>query len=178
MATVFYSGKMVSDQLDAALTNGRAQEDLKDGYLVELGDLVADVTYDANGLEYDVYEAAAPTAATSEVGIIDYAGISQGEIIDNVYKMGHKLYNLTIPAGENFRVRRVHLHDKFWLGADCFKSAPTVGEFATAEADEFTHKPAATLPQAGYAVKVLVEKDLTTGMRNNGKLYLCEVVQL
>ena len=178
MAYVFYSGKMYSDQLDAALTNGRAEENLKDGYLVKLGDLVADVTYDANGLEYDVYEAAAPEAVTDEVGIIDYAGISQGEIIDNMYKMGHKLYNLDIPAGENFRVRRLHLHDKFWLGESNFDAAPQVGKYAGLEADAYTHKALAALPQAGYAVKILVEKDLTTGMRSQGKMYLCEVVQL
>jgi hypothetical protein len=40
------------------------------------------------------------------------------------------------------------------------------------------HAPAASLPQSGYAVKVLVEQDLTAGMASKGKLYLCEVVQL
>lgn len=178
MAYVMYSGKMISDQIDSYLTNGVAEIDLKDGGLVTLGDLAADTTYDQNGVEYDVYEADKPAAATDEVVIIDYAGISEGEINENNYKIGKKLYNLTVPAGTNFRVRRLALHDKFWLGADNFASAPTVGEYAVATASAIEHTPAAALPASGYAVKVLVEKDLTTGMRSNGKIYLVEVVQL
>ena len=179
MAKVMYSGKMVSDQIDAYLTNGVADSNLKDGDLVALGDLVADTTYVATGdVQYDVYEADFPAAATDEVVIIDYAGISEGEINDNEYKIGKKLYNLTIPAGTNFRVRRLALHDKFWLGTDNFASTPVVGEYATATADAGEHTPANALPASGYAVKVLVEKDLTTGMRSQGKIYLVEVVQL
>jgi len=183
MAKVMYSGKMISDQIDAYLTNGVAEIDLKDGDLVALGDLVADTTYNVNGynaqlVEYDVYAADFAAAATDEVVIIDYAGISEGEINDNQYKIGKKLYNLTVPAGTNFRVRRLNLHDKFWLGEDNFASAPTVGEYAIATAGAGEHTPAAALPASGYAVKVLVEKDLTTGMRSNGKIYLVEVVQL
>ena len=183
MAYIMYSGKMVSDQIDAYLTNGVAETDLKDGYLVALGDLATDTTYDpqgalTHGVEYDVYEADVPAAATDEVGIIDYAGISEGEINGNEYKIGKKLFDLTIPAGTNFRVRRLNLHDKFWLGASNFVAAPTVGEFATATANDGRFTAAQTAPQAGLAVKVLVEKDLTTGMRSNGKMYLVEVVQL
>ena len=181
MAYIMYSGKMVSDQIDAYLTNGVAETDLKDGYLVVLGDLADDTTYDTqtfHGKEYDVYEAAKPAAATDEVAIIDYAGISEGEINGNEYKIGKKLFDLTIPAGTNFRVRRLNLHDKFWLGASNFVAAPTVGEFATATANDGRFTAAQAAPQAGLAVKVLVEKDLTTGMRSNGKMYLVEVVQL
>ena len=178
MAHVMYSGKMISDQIDAYLTNGVADEDLYDGTLVALGDLVADTTYAETGdVQYDVYEAAKATAEDTEVGIIDYAGISEGEIAGNEYKMGYKLYNLAVPAGTNFRVRRLNLHDKFWVGTDNFEGAPVVGEFAkVGAAGGFA--PAATAPQAGLAVKVLVEKDLTTGMRSQGKIYLVEVVQL
>ena len=180
MAHVMYSGKMISDQIDAYLTNGVADEDLYDGTLVALGDLVADTTYAETGdVQYDVYEAAKAkaTAADAEVGIIDYAGISEGKIAGNEYKMGYKLYNLAVPAGTNFRVRRLNLHDKFWVGTDNFEGAPVVGEFAkVGAAGGFA--PAATAPQAGLAVKVLVEKDLTTGMRSQGKIYLVEVVQL
>ena len=179
MAYIMYSGKMVSDQIDAYLTNGVATSDLKDGFLVALGNLAADTTYDANGVEYDVYEAAVPAAATDEVGIIDYAGISEGNINGNEYKIGKKLYNLTVPAGTNFRVRRLALHDKFWLGGDNFgATAPTVGEFATATAGAGTLTAAQAAPQAGFAVKVLVEKDLTAGMHSEGKMYLVEVVKL
>ena len=177
MAHVMYSGKMISDQIDAYLTNGVAEEDLYDGTLVALGDLVADTTYAEEGdVQYDVYEAVKATAEAAEVGIIDYAGISEGEIAGNEYKMGYKLYNLSIPAGTNFRVRRLNLHDKFWVGTDNFEGTPVVGEFAkVGAAGGFA--PVVT-PETGLAVKVLVEKDLTTGMRSQGKIYLVEVVQL
>jgi len=178
MAVVFKEGKMASNILDSYLANAKAAVALPDGALVTLGALVADTTYDANGLEYDTYVATAPAAVTDEVAIVDYAGISAGEIAGNNYKLGNKLYGLVAPIGEIVRVRRLALHDKFWLGADNFASAPTVGQYATATAAATTHTPAASLPGSGYAIKVLVSEDLTTGMRSNGKLYLCEVVQL
>ena len=178
MANVFKRGKMLSGVADSYLANAIAEVAVPDGALVTLGDLVADTTYDANGVEYDTYEAAAPEAATDEVVIVDYAGISEGEIAGNTYKEGIKLVGLTVPAGRIMRVRRLALHDKFWLGADNFASTPVVGEYAAATADAFTHTPASSLPASGYAIKVLVENDLNQGMKLNGKIYLCEVVQL
>ncbi|MBO7732385.1 MAG: hypothetical protein J6S67_07525 [Methanobrevibacter sp.] len=178
MANVFKRGKMISGVVDSYLANAIAAVEVPDGALVTLGDLVADTTYDANGVEYDTYVAAAPAAATDEVVIVDYAGISEGEIAGNEYKMGIKLYGLKVPAGQIMRVRRLGLHDKFWLGEDNFASDPTVGQFAKATASAFTHTPAAALPESGYAIKVLAKEGLTTGMRANGDIYLCEVVQL
>lgn len=181
MANVFKRGKMLSGVADSYLTNVVAAVDLPDGALVVCGDLAPNTVYDPAGLagvEYDTYVAAAPAAATDEVVIVDYAGISEGDIAGNVYKMGNKLYNLTVPAGTIARARRLALHDKYWIGEDNFDTTPTVGQYATAEAAKFTHKAAASLPASGFAVKILVEKDLTTGMRSNGSIYLVEVVQL
>lgn len=181
MANVFKRGKMLSGVADSYLTNVVAAVDLPDGALVVCGDLAPNTVYDPAGLagvEYDTYVAAAPAAATDEVVIVDYAGISEGDIAGNVYKMGNKLYNLTVPAGTIARARRLALHDKYWVGEDNFDTTPTVGQYATAEAAKFTHKAAAALPQSGFAVKILVEEDLTTGMRSNGSIYLVEVVQL
>lgn len=174
---VFKHGKMMSDVVDSALANAVLEEAIYDGSLVVLGDLADDSAY-TGMVEYDTYEAAAPAAATDEVVLVDYAGISEGTIGGNQYKVGVKLHNLQVPAGTVTRVRRPFLHDKFWLGAANFASAPTVGEYAIAEAGKFTHKPAASLPQSGYAVKVLVENDMTVGMHSEGKIYLVEVVQL
>lgn len=175
---VFKEGKMASNVLDSMLANAVSTEAIYDGSLVVLGDLAADTTYDNNGLEYDTYEAAKPAAATDEVVIADYAGIQEGAIGGNIYKEGVKLYDLEIPAGEIYRVRRLALHDKFWLGEANFASEPTVGEYATATASAYTHTPASSLPQSGYAIKVLLQEDLTAGMTSQGSLYLCEVVQL
>lgn len=184
MAYNFYAGKMASQQLDVMLSNALVLDGsnneiaAQDGSLVVLGDLVADLTYDANGLEYDLYKAKAPAAATDEVSILDYAGISEGEITGNLYKMGHKLVGIEIPAGRPCRVRRLALHDKFWLGESNFTSKPTVGQYAEAKAAEFRHEPKAALTGGQYGIKILVEKDLVVGMKNDGKQYLCEVVAL
>lgn len=178
MATVFKRGKMMSGVADVALANAIAEVEVPDGALLSLGELASDTTYDANGKEYDTYKASAPEAATDEVVIVDYAGISEGNIAGNVYKLGNKLYDLKVPAGEIMRVRRLYLHDKFWLGEDNFSSSPVIGQYAIAEAGKFTHAPSADLPQSGYAIKILLAEDLTAGMGSKGSLYLCEVVKL
>ena len=179
MAKLFYAGKMLSMDADSQVTNGiNASADIDDGSLVVLGNLAADTTYAASGdYEHDLYEAAAPAAATDEVVIVDYAGISGGDINGNYYKIGNKLFNLAAPKGEPFRVRRLHKHDKFWLGAGNFESTPTVGQFAEAKASSFRHDPKASHTAGRYGIKILKEVDLTTGMEANGKMYLCEVVE-
>lgn len=182
MANVFKTGKMISNVVDSYLANAVSDDPIIDGALVVLGDLAADTTYSASGVEYDTYEADAPKEVTDEVVICDYAGIEEysesGYNPNNTIKYGIKLYGLTVPAGTIYRVRRFALHDKFWLGDANFASAPVVGEFATATQNSVLHTPAQSIPQAGYTIKVLVENDLTTGMKSNGKIYLCEVVQL
>lgn len=179
MAYLFFAGKMLSQDADSQVTNAVLESAVKDGSLVVLGDLADDTTYAATGdYEYDLYEAAAPVAATDEVAIIDLADRDGGEINENYYRMGIKLFNLERPAGEPARVRRLHKHDKFWLGADNFESAPTVGQYAEAKAGSFKHDPKAAPTGDQYAIKILKEQDLTAGMESKGKMYLCEVVDL
>ena len=183
MAYLFKEGKMASNVLDSALANALIQNNgqdisAKDGSLVVLGELVADKTYEDRGLEYDSYYAKAPEADTDEVVIVDYAGVSSGNITGNNYKLGYKLYDLEVPAGEIVRVRRLHLHDKFWLGASNFVSTPEVGKFAVATAGKMEHTPAAAKAEGKYCIKILVAKDLTVGMSAKGLMYLCEVVAL
>lgn len=180
---VFKRAKMMSGVVDAALAGALVQAGgvnvaCPDGALVVLGNLAPDTTYVSTGLEYDTYLATAPAAVTDEVAIVDYAGISEGSIAGNTYKEGIKLYNLTAPAGEIVRARRLYLHDKFWLGDGDFASAPVIGQYAVATVASFLHTPAASQPATGYAIKVLLSEDLTAGMASKGLIYLCEVVQL
>lgn len=173
MANVFYSGKMISDQIDSYLTNGISGLEHIDGEAVVLGDLAEDTTYVDNGVEYDTYKVSAPEAG-KEIAIIDYAGISEGDINGNVYKEGIKLYGLSVPAGEIFRVRRLALHDKFWLGADNFDAEPAINAEVGVLADG-RHGNAGV---STYKAKVLASKELTAGTKNAGKMYLCEVIAL
>lgn len=179
---LFFAGKMGSQQLDVLLANayivdgeGEAIE-APDGGLVELKELHADDTYSATGLQYDVYDATMPGEENKDLALIDYAGISEGEIAGNEYKIGIKLYNLNVPAKTLTRVRRPMLHDKFWLGADNFDFDPAIGDLAGVKADQFKHTK---LEEAeGYTVKVLIERELTTGTRSQGKMFLVEVISL
>lgn len=179
---LFFAGKMGSQQIDVLLANayivdgeGEAIE-APDGGLVELKELHADTTYSATGLEYDVYDATKPTAEPKDLALIDYAGVSEGKIAGNDYKIGIKLYNLNVPAGVITRVRRPMLHDKFWLGADNYDFDPAIGDLAGVKADDFKHTQ---LQEAeGYTVKVLIARELTTGTRSQGKMFLNEVVSL
>lgn len=149
MAFTMKSGKMASNVLDSMLANAKAAEAIKDGSLVKLGDLVKDDVY--GDADYDTYMAEKP-ADSKEVVIADYAGISEGAIAGNDYKLGIKLHDLMIPAGTVFRVRRLALHDKFWLGQDNFEGAPAVGKYAIAETGKYDHKVSEEEPVAGYGV--------------------------
>lgn len=183
-ANVFKTGKMISNVVDSYLANAVSEVAIPDGAIVKLGDLAADTTYAANGKEYDTYVATAPAAANDEVVICDYAGIEEysesGYTPNNTIKYGIKLYGLTVPAGTIYRVRRLALHDKFWLGEANFTAgkAPAAGKFAAPAAGVTTLSVADTLSGTGMRIKILVEEDLTTGMKSDGKIYLCEVVQL
>ena len=105
MAFTMKSGKMASNALDSMLANAKATEAIKDGSLVKLGDLIEDDVY--GDVDYDTYKAEKP-ADGEEVVIADYAGISEGTIAGNDYKLGVKLYDLMIPAGTIFRVLHSH----------------------------------------------------------------------
>lgn len=176
MAFVVKEGKMASNVLDSMLANAKAEVAIKDGSLVKLGDLIADEVYGDN--DYDTYKAEFPALATDEVVLVDYAGISEGNIAGNVYKLGVKLHDLTVPAGEIMRVRRLALHDKFWLGGDNFEGQPAIGKFAGISAGKGEHLVADEKAAAGYCVKIIASKGMTVGMKAEGELYLCEVVGL
>ena len=156
MANVFKTGKMISNVVDSYLAGAVSETAIPDGAFVTLGELATDNTYAVGGKEYDVYVATAPTAATNEIVICDYAGIEEysesGYTPNNVIKHGIKLYGLTVPAGEVYRVRRLALHDKFWLGESNFASAPTVGKFGAPTANATTVTPAATLSGTGLRI--------------------------
>lgn len=183
MANLFSKAIMASETVrpllvSALFTANNANAPVIDGAIIELGDLVADTTYTSSGdVDYNVYTATAPSAANAAVAIVDYAGISEGAIAGNVYKMGNKLYNLTVPAGTVTRARIPQVHDKFWLGADNFSSTPVVGQYASVTPDAVTLTPNAAA-QEGFCVKIQLEKGLTTGQKGNGNIYLCEVVGL
>ena len=68
--------------------------------------------------------------------------------------------------------------DMFWLGADNFVSAPTVGQFAAPTASDTRMTAGASEVEGATNLKIEDEADIITGMVNNGKKYLCTVVSV
>jgi hypothetical protein len=177
MVKMFHTGKMASDQLDADISNAVLATDAPEGALLTLGDLAADTTYAADGKQYDVYNATAPAAITDDIVLLDLAKVSDGAIAGNDYRLGIKLFDRTLNAGEIGRVRRPALHDKFWIGEGNFAATPTVGHYGIPTAAAFTLTDSATQGD-GFAVKILLSREFDAGMTANGNMYLCEVVGL
>ena len=68
------------------------------------------------------------------------------------------MHNLMIPAGTVFRVRRLALHDKFWLGEGNFEGVPAVGKYGILEAGKYDHKVSDVEPTA-YGVKIIAKRN-------------------
>ncbi len=177
MNNFFRAGKTASNILDSLLVNGKSDASVIDGAIVVLGDLEQDSDYPGD-CEYDTYEMHAPLAPTDEIALVDYAGIGEGNAMGNAYRLGSKLIGLEVPAGVPTRVRRLALHDKFWLGEGNFLSSPAVSGYAMAEKGSYLHKSTDSLPTNGYAIKIISAEDMAVGMSSFGKRYLCEVVSL
>lgn len=198
MAKLFSKAIMASEDIQSYVgsclfMSNNAAAAVSDGSFVVLGGLATDTTY--GGVDYNVYYATAPAAVTDNPVVIDYAGISEGSIADNSYKMGIKLFDLVAPAGRPVRFRRMAIGDKFWLGSDNFTGA--IGNYATLTANSVLLTPAAGAG-ADFAVKIQASKDFVYGQSSNivllanasgnsqynvssysaDQIYLCEVVQL
>lgn len=178
MAKLFSVSIMTSESVQSYVLSGKAAIDLDDGAFVVVGDYAVGTVYGQTDKDQNVHVLTAPAAVTDSVAVVDYAGISEGVIGGNTYKMGYKLYDLKVPAGTATRVRKLDLGDKFYLGDGNFASAPTAGQFAALTANDTILTPAASKPAQGFAVKINRIDDLTTGTRINGKRIECEVVQL
>lgn len=191
MATKVFDKALMTSEYDISkLASVVFQKDgenaeVMDGAFVVLGDLIANDAYSAIKLnDFNTYKATAPAAVTDKVVAIDIAGISEGIIAGNYYKIGVKLVDLLAQPGVAVRARRFEVGDKFWLGQGCFASVPTVGQYAGLTANDVVLTPAADVASEGFCVKIQASKDLTLGQfvqKIDGsyeQLYLCEVVQL
>lgn len=190
MATKVFSKALMTSEYDISkLASVVFQEDgenaaIMDGSFVVLGDLIPNEAYGNNVPDYNTYYASAPTATTDPVVMVDIAGVSEGVIAGNTYKIGVKQVDLQGQPGYSVRARIPELHDKFWLGEGCFATVPTVNQFAVLTANDVILTPAEEAADSGFCVKIQAAKDLTLGQFVNKagdgyeKLYLCEVVKL
>jgi len=152
---------------------------IHDGAFVVLGDLALDQTYqNAGDYAYNVYLAEKPAAVTDKVVVLDYAGIQEGSIGANDYKMGVQLYDLVCPAGRPCRFRRMVIGDKMWLSDGLFAAEPVINEFAELTANDTILTPQQSHNAGQFGVKILAKTEMTTGQIANGVKYLVEVVEL
>ena len=184
----FYKGLMASEDVQSYVgsckfKNGDNYAIVSDGALVELDGLADNPVYGNTALDYNVYNAKAPSANNASVVIVDLSEVSQGVIAGNNYKIGAKLVGLQCKAGFPSRYRVPVKHDRYWVSGDCFTAEPSVGNFAVAAANTTKHTPAilSDVETGQYCVKIQDSRDFTVGAGlagsgSTGKLYLCEVL--
>ena len=93
----------------------------------------------------------------------DLAEVMGGVIGGNYYKLGVKTVDLVAEAGYPVRYRKPMKGDKFWLGAGCFASVPSVGGYATLTANDVVLTPAEEAAEEGFCVVIRASKPLTQG---------------
>lgn len=171
MTKVFSKALMASEDVQSYVGSCRfyandAQAPIYDGAFVNIGGLDLDGVYSATSLDYNIHKAIAPAEGKltrEDICVIDLADINEATVQGNVMRIGGKLVDLQIAAGNNARFRRLMKGDKFWLGAGCFSEVPTVGEFATVEAGELALVPAEEITEDQINFAVLTSKALTVG---------------
>lgn len=178
MAT-FAKIKMVSEDVTAYDITGKFMSDsqpaeVEDGAFVVVGDLMKSTVY--SGKDYNVFEIKAPAAATDEVAVVDIADVSKGDVRGEAWRVGIRTDGLAAEAGQPVRVRILNKYDRFFLSDAGFKSAPTVGKFATIEANSTKLVPAETETAGQFNVKIEAVKDLVLGQTVAGKMYYCRVL--
>ena len=132
-----------------------------DGAFVKLGGLADDEVYSGEK-DWNTYHAYAPTALTDDVVVIDLVEVMGGVIGGNYYKLGVKTVDLVGEAGYPVRYRKPMKGDKFWLGAGCFASVPTVGKYAKLTPNDVILTPSETAEE-GFCVVIRASKPLTQG---------------
>ena len=136
-----------------------------DGAFVTLGKLCADSTY-AGMVDYNCKYAYAPTSdevALDDLWVVDIAEVGAGVIAGNTYRIGDKLVDLKVEAGYPSRVRKLKKGDMFWIGAGCFETTPTVGQFATLTANKVTLTPNASKQDSKVNFAISASKPMTIG---------------
>lgn len=192
MYNVFDMGIMACEDVQAwvgtckfGTDNGGSFEpaEVTDGAFVILSDLAKDEVY-AGEKDWNTYYAYAPDAITygaEDIAIIDLAEVMGGVIGGNYYKLGVKTVDLKAEAGLPVRYRKPKKGDKFWLGAGCFATVPTIGKYAALTANNTILTPSDDKP-ANFGVVIRASKPLTQGNRADYKdgayvqAYLVEVL--
>lgn len=179
----FRKGLMASEDVRTLLVTGAfygsdgKRAEVMDGAVVVVGDLEDHSIYEGVK-DLNTRKLTAPAADTDSVAIVDYDGVSSGEIMGVMYRDGIKTYGLTCPKGEKVRVRKLWVGDSFWLDKSNFASEPTVGQYAVPTASDVTWTPAGSAETTKTCIKIEVKKNVTEGTVDTHEEYLCTVVNV
>lgn len=192
MATkVFSKALMASEDVQSYVGSCKMYDDdtaiaVADGSFVNIQGLDFDGVYGASSYDYNVHVATAPDSdhlTREDICVIDVANIEEWTKGPDVIKFGNRLVNLEGPADYAVRFRRLMKGDKFWIGAGNFKTVPTIGKYATVEADSVLLAPNNNITSAQMNVQILASKALTVGQTVTSagasaweQLYLVEVL--
>lgn len=180
---LFQKVLMASEDVQAYVRSGKyfdsadTEQPISDGACVVAGDLVANDAY-PTVKDFNVRKLGLAKAQTDKVVFVDYVGVSEADVVGVRYRVGDKTYGYDAPAGTVVRYRQVMPGDMFWLGADNFVSAPSVGQFAAPTVSDTRLTAGATEVEGATNVKIEAVQDIITGMVNDGKKYLCTVVSV
>ena len=149
------------------------------GAIVKRGEMLTHSVY-TTLKDPNMYKITSPAADTDEIGIVDYVGVSGGNIAGVYYKEGIKTYGLVAPAGTPVRVRRLAKHDTGYFDKDNFATAPADGALyvPTAGSTIWTAVGSTTIPVTKTCVKVGFSKAVTEGAVNTSTEYFVEFVNV
>lgn len=165
---------MASEDVKSYLVSGVcADKELADGSLVKIGNLIDHEVY--NGIKDMNTREIEPYNGEGRVGIVDYVGVNEADVMGVKYRIGDKTAGMPCPAGVKTRVRCAKLGDEFYLGDDNFESAAEVGKFAVAGSDGMW-AVADSKAEGKLCVYIEDVRDKVVGAVNAGKKFYCTVV--
>ena len=180
---LFQKVLMASEDVQAYVRSGKYfdsaddEQPISDGACVVTGDLVDNDAY-PTVKDFNVRKLGPVKAQTDKVVFVDYVGVSEVDVVNVRYRVGDKTYGFDAPAGTVVRYRVPQVGDMFWLGADNFVSAPSVGQFAAPTASDTRMTASGAEVEGATNLKIEAVQDIITGMVNDGKKYLCTVVSV
>ena len=127
---------------------------MENGMLVHKGELVNQV----QGTE--VYRAVVPTAATIAADEPVYVIGNPAWNYDKSSIVNQNEDKYFIPAGKIFRVYQLNVTDKFGIADYGIEGTPVVGEYVSLDADSTKPIASATLPDGGFAGRVIEIRDM------------------
>ena len=141
---------------------------------------LAPSVYGAGLVDFNKFTFATEATLTAGIPVFvaDIVKVSEAVGMGNTYRIGAKTIGLSAAAGEVVAWRELGHTDQFYLGAENFVTAPTVGQFAKRTVSSVDYTPSATLGATGFHIKIDAQEIFSEGSTASTPVYLCRVVQL